>query len=83
MKHHQEIARAANLPIWLEATTAKSRNLYLSLGFQEIEKITLGKGKVTADATPKKGGPGVSLWAMVWWPESLEKSTSESGSQTA
>ncbi|KAJ5750596.1 Acyl-CoA N-acyltransferase [Penicillium manginii] len=72
MRYHQNIARSENLPIWLEATTPGSRHLYLSLGFQEIEEIILGKGKVGADAVIEPGGPGVSLWAMVWWPESSE-----------
>lgn len=81
MRHYQEKARVDNLPIWLEATTANSRNLYLSLGFQEIEEITLGKGKVAADATPTPGGSGVTLWAMVWWPESgIQSSESDSRS---
>lgn len=72
MRYHQNIARSENLPIWLEATTPSSRHLYLSLGFQEIEEITLGKGKVAPDASIQPGGPGVPLWAMVWWPESSE-----------
>ncbi|KAJ5988580.1 hypothetical protein N7481_003790 [Penicillium waksmanii] len=72
MRYHQNIARSENLPIWLEATTPSSRHLYVSLGFQEIEEIILGKGKVAPDASIQPGGPGVSLWAMVWWPESSE-----------
>lgn len=69
MQYHQNVARGEDLPIWLEATTSGSRHLYLSLGFEEIEEIVLGKGKVAADASIEPGGPGVSLWAMVWWPE--------------
>ncbi|KAJ5401106.1 hypothetical protein N7465_011595 [Penicillium sp. CMV-2018d] len=68
MRDHQQTAQAANLPIWLEATTAGSRALYVSMGFEEVEEIRLGKGKVAADASLQSGGPGVSLWAMVWWP---------------
>lgn len=70
MRYHQRIAQSENLPIWLEATTRNSRDLYLSLGFQQIEEITLGKGKVTANAEVQAGGPGIPLYAMVWWPES-------------
>lgn len=69
MRDHQQTAQAANLPIWLEATTAGSRALYLSMGFKEIEEIRLGKGKVAADSSLQSDGPGVSLWAMVWWPK--------------
>jgi hypothetical protein len=68
IQDHQKTARAANLPIWLEATTAGSRALYLSMGFKEVEEIRLGKGKVAADASIQPHGPGVTLWAMVWWP---------------
>lgn len=70
MHYHQEKAQAENLPIWLEATTESSRLLYLSMGFQEVEELHLGKGKVAADATVQPGGPGVTLYAMVWWPKS-------------
>jgi hypothetical protein len=69
MRYHQETAQAENLPIWLEATTESSRLLYLSMGFQEVEEIKLGKGKVAANATIQPGGPGITLYAMVWWPE--------------
>lgn len=70
MRYWQNKAQAENLPIWLEATTTSSRNLYLSMGFSEVEEIILGKGKVAADATLKPDGSGVPLYAMVWWPES-------------
>ncbi|KAJ5735982.1 Acyl-CoA N-acyltransferase [Penicillium malachiteum] len=69
MRQHQKTARAEDVPIWLEATSPSSRDLYLSLGFQEIEEIILGKGKVNADATRQSGGSGVPLYAMVWWPK--------------
>lgn len=76
MRDHQQTAQAANLPIWLEATTAGSRALYLSMGFQEVEEIRLGKGNVAADASLQSGGPGVSLWAMIWWPTPTPEATS-------
>ncbi|KAJ5888618.1 hypothetical protein N7495_008659 [Penicillium taxi] len=70
MIDHQKTVESKNLPIWLEATSKGSRNLYLSLGFKEIEEILLGKYKVAADASLQPGGPGISIYAMVWWPES-------------
>ncbi|KAJ5745257.1 hypothetical protein N7520_010439 [Penicillium odoratum] len=69
MRDHQYTARAENVPIWLEATSPSSRKLYLSLGFEEIEEIILGKGKVDPNAIVQPGGPGIPLYAMVWWPE--------------
>ncbi|CEJ61193.1 hypothetical protein PMG11_09731 [Penicillium brasilianum] len=69
MREHMRKAQLENVPIWLEATTPSSRKLYLWMGFEEIEEITLGKGKVDRNAHLQPGGPGVPLWAMVWWPE--------------
>ncbi|KAJ5151276.1 uncharacterized protein N7482_010528 [Penicillium canariense] len=69
IRDYMRRAQAENVPIWLEATTPNSRKLYLSMGFEEIEEVTLGKGKVDKDANLEPGGPGVPLWAMVWWPE--------------
>jgi hypothetical protein len=76
LRDHQQTAQAANLPIWLEATTPGSRALYLSMGFEEVEEIVLGKGKVAVDATIQPGGPGIPLWAMVWWPKPTPDSSS-------
>lgn len=72
MREHQDMAQAENVPIWLEATSRNSRDLYLSLGFQEVEEIILGRGKVDANATLKVGGSGIPLYAMVWWPENSD-----------
>ncbi|KAJ5485591.1 hypothetical protein N7539_005579 [Penicillium diatomitis] len=70
-------AQFENLPIWLEATTPNSRKLYLSLGFEDVEKIVLGKGKVDDQAQLQCEGSGVPLWAMIWWPS---QSTAEASS---
>jgi len=66
----QQQAAAEGWPIWLEATTPKSQKIYAKLGFETIEKIILGKGIVGPDGKRTKDGEGVSIWAMVWWPES-------------
>ncbi|KAL4967139.1 GNAT family N-acetyltransferase [Aspergillus stella-maris] len=68
MESYKEIAWANERPIWLEATTARSRDLYLSLGFEQAEEITIGEGKAATDGTMYHEGAGVTLWAMVWWP---------------
>lgn len=78
MREHMRKAQLENVPIWLEATTPNSRKLYLSMGFEEIEELTLGKGKVDQNANLQPGGPGVPLWGMVWWPEQQSGRTSSS-----
>ena len=78
MREHMRRAQLEHLPIWLEATTPNSRKLYLSMGFDEIEEITLGKHKVDKNAKLQPGGPGVPLWGMVWWPKEQSDYTSSS-----
>ncbi|KAL4978854.1 hypothetical protein BDW66DRAFT_157741 [Aspergillus desertorum] len=73
LESQKETARCSEVPIWLEATTEYSRNLYLSLGFEEVEQITIGQGRVNEDGFLQKDGQGVTLWAMVWWPQSSQR----------
>ncbi|CAM6087000.1 unnamed protein product [Calypogeia fissa] len=69
MREYQARAAEDGLPVWLEATTEKSMRLYLQFGWELVEEMVLGKGKAKADGTlTKKGGEGVKIWAMVWWP---------------
>ena len=69
MRSFQARATTDNLPIWLEATTVESRDLYAKLGFNVIEEMVLGKGKAGLDGSERRGGEGVSIWGMIWWPE--------------
>jgi len=72
IRHHQNLVREGGLPIWLEATTPHSRDVYARLGFQIIDEIVLGKGNASADGRACKGGGGVPLWGMIWRPEGNE-----------
>jgi hypothetical protein len=74
----QDIARKDHCPLWLEATTAYSRDIYARLGFETIEEIVLGKGQVREDGLRKKGGDGVRIWGMIWRPEDEEKKAESS-----
>ena len=65
----QEKAATDGLPIWLEATTKHSRDIYERLGFQEVQEMRLGRGTHAPSGKFEKGGEGVSIWAMVWKPE--------------
>jgi len=68
LRKAQERGEKEGLPVWLEATTDYSMKLYSSLGFELVEPMVLGKGKVGSDGRPKKDGEGVTCYAMVWWP---------------
>lgn len=65
----QEVARADGLPVWLEATTVKSREVYAKCGFRAVGEIKLGVGTHASTGLPEKGGGGLSVWAMIWRPE--------------
>jgi GNAT superfamily N-acetyltransferase len=65
----QERAQEEGLPVWLEATTEYSSKVYAKLGFEYVETVVLGKGHADADGTALKGGSGVPIYCMVWWPE--------------
>ncbi|RDW92748.1 uncharacterized protein DSM5745_00070 [Aspergillus mulundensis] len=73
IESQKETAWCTEVPIWLEATTAYSRDLYLTLGFEVVEEITLGEGKVNRDGFLDKEGQGVTMWAMVWWPQPSQR----------
>lgn len=62
-------ARKVNKPIWLEATTKYSAQQFTRFGFETIDEITLGKGKVNSKGAKQGGGEGVTVTAMIWWPE--------------
>ena len=75
IRRRQVLATEANLPIWLEATTVKSRDIYLKLGFEVVQEIVMGKGRVGSDGLVTKGEKaiGVPLWGMVWRPEGYRR----------
>lgn len=52
--------------VWLEATTAQSRRLFLRMGFVDVEEVVMGRGKVGEGGYDQAGGPGVKLWCMIW-----------------
>ncbi|RDW85136.1 hypothetical protein BP6252_02726 [Coleophoma cylindrospora] len=70
IKDFQAQAAAEKLPVWLEATTTYSRDLYEKLGFQVVEEMVIGQGTCSPDGLPSRGGPGVPIWGMIWRPQS-------------
>jgi hypothetical protein len=69
LKDIQARAQAEGIPVWLEATTPYSKQLYERLGFETVEDVVLGKGKAGPDGLKKAGGEGVTVAAMIWWPD--------------
>lgn len=71
IKEYQQKAAAEGLPIWLEATTPRSRDVYAKVGFEETTVMKLGEGTHAASGVPGKGGPGVCIWPMIWRPPNM------------
>lgn len=65
----QAVAKEDGLPIWLEATTAKSRDVYAKCGFETVGEINLGVGSHASTGLREKGGSGLVVYAMIWRPE--------------
>lgn len=61
-----EKARRDSVPIWLDASSERSRKLYRKLGFQDVEEMRVGQGKSDQEGNVVESGEGVSLWAMVY-----------------
>ena len=57
-------------PVWLEASSPASRRVYAKCGFEDVgEEMRLGVGEVDEFGDKVgKGGVGVPLFPMVWWP---------------
>ncbi|TKA73891.1 hypothetical protein B0A55_03797 [Friedmanniomyces simplex] len=68
LKSAQRRAAEEQVPVWLEATTEYSWKLYQKLGFETIDTIVLGRGYAGPDGSQQKGGEGVPVRGMIWWP---------------
>lgn len=62
------LAQQEGKNVWLEATTEQSRAVYQKLGFRVVGDIILGQGRAASDGSYQEGGPGVTIWPMVWKP---------------
>ena len=72
IRRYQDIAEKERLPVWLESTTRHSMRVYENCGFEVVEEMKFGRGTTDEHGEAKKGGDGISIWAMVWWPNGLK-----------
>ncbi|KAM0427220.1 hypothetical protein ACHAPT_007649 [Fusarium lateritium] len=73
VEHLQAHATTVGKPVWLEATSRYSMSQFARHGFEHIEDIRVGKGKVDAQGKREKGGEGVLIACMIWWPEGTKE----------
>ena len=58
-------AKKEGVPVWLETATEEMRDAYKTLGFNVVEEVVIGKGRVNEKGWPKEGGSGVRCWPMI------------------
>ncbi|KAH7260633.1 uncharacterized protein BKA55DRAFT_590955 [Fusarium redolens] len=73
IKYLMEEARRVAKPVWLEATSRYSMNQFLRHGFELVEDIRVGEGKVNSQGKKEAGGDGVLIACMIWWPEEMKE----------
>lgn len=62
-------AEEDGLPIWIEAGSARARDVYGYMGFELLEEMSSGKGTHRADgylAVNGEEAPGVPTWFMIY-----------------
>lgn len=62
-------AKEDGLPIWIEAGSARARDVYGYMGFELLEEIRNGAGTHRADGYPAVNGEdasGVPIWFMIY-----------------
>ena len=63
-----ERAKAERVPVWLESVSENAKDMYIHFGFEVVEVITTGRGRLNEEGEEVEGGEGKSTWAMVKWP---------------
>ncbi|EWY89715.1 hypothetical protein FOYG_10516 [Fusarium oxysporum NRRL 32931] len=73
IQYLMEEARRVAKPVWLKATSLYSMNQFLRHGFELVEDIKMGEGKVNSQGKKEAGGDGVLIACMIWWPEKMKE----------
>lgn len=68
IKPFLEKAKQEDVPVWLESVAENAKNMYLHFGFEVVDEIRTGVGRLDADGEEDKNGEGILSWAMVKWP---------------
>ncbi|OKL60156.1 hypothetical protein UA08_04904 [Talaromyces atroroseus] len=58
-------AQEQGVPLWLEAISEHSKQVYEHLGFKTVATMRMGVGKASADGELQEGGEGVLVYAMI------------------
>lgn len=61
-------AKQEKVPVWLVSTAPNATDMYLHFGFEVVEEIVTGLGRLNSQGEEDKNGEGLKSWAMVKWP---------------
>lgn len=68
MNVYLDKAKSSDVPIFLEASSLESHDEFINWGFEAVDEVPVGKGKVDRRGWPTEGGDGVRVWGMVYNP---------------
>lgn len=68
MQVYMDKAKSTNVPIMLETSLPDARDYLLNWGFETLEEVQVGVGKVDERGWPDDNGQGVRVWGMVYNP---------------
>ncbi|KAL9620734.1 MAG: hypothetical protein Q9160_004747 [Pyrenula sp. 1 TL-2023] len=68
IKPFLEKAKQDGVPVWLESVAENAKNMYLHFGFEVVDEIIIGVGRLDAKGDENQSGEGILSWAMVKWP---------------
>lgn len=66
MQVYMDKAKATDVPILLETSVPEARDRLVNWGFETLEEVQVGVGKVDARGWPNHNGEGVKVWGMVY-----------------
>ncbi|KAL8995946.1 MAG: hypothetical protein Q9169_004419 [Polycauliona sp. 2 TL-2023] len=66
VRPYLEKAKAAKIPVWLEAGTLHAKHVYEHLGFKTVEELIVGRGTADRCGNFVDGGDGFPMWAMIF-----------------
>jgi hypothetical protein len=65
MEPYIQKAAVEGVPVWIEATTRRSRDVYEFLGFKEVEQIVIGEERADSIGNVVEGGEGIVIYCMI------------------
>ena len=68
MQVYLDKAKSDDVPIFLEAGAPEKKDEFLKWGFEVLEEVSVGGGKVDRRGWPTAGGGGVKVWGMIYNP---------------